>query len=212
VCIGAGSYIGDDCHIGSASRLVANVTLCQDVRLGSRCLIHPGAVLGADGFGLANDQGRWEKVPQLGGVRVGNDVEIGVNTAIDRGALEDTVIEDGVKLDNLIQIAHNCRVGEHSAMAGCSGLAGSTQLGRYCTVGGQSGLAGHLKIGDNIHFAGATVVTRSFSEPGHYSGNLPAMEAGKWRKMIARLRQMEKMAERLKSLEKQVAGLHDDKN
>jgi UDP-3-O-[3-hydroxymyristoyl] glucosamine N-acyltransferase len=202
VVIGPGCVIEADCEIGDETRLVARVTLCHATRLGRRCLIHPGAVLGADGFGLANDQGRWVKVPQLGRVWVGDDVEIGANTTVDRGALEDTVLRDGVKLDNLIMIAHNVEVGEHTAMAGCTGIAGSTKIGRHCTLGGQVGLAGHLTIGDNVHFSGATLVTRSFPDPGYYSGNLPAMENGAWRKLIARLRHLDEMAKDLKLIKK----------
>ena len=207
VVIGPGCVIEADCDIGAETRLMARVTLCRETRLGERCLIHPGAVLGADGFGLANDQGRWVKVPQLGRVWIGDDVEIGANTTVDRGALEDTVLHDGVKLDNLIQIAHNVEVGEHTAMAGCAGVAGSTKIGRHCTVGGQTGLAGHLTIGDNVHFSGATLVTRSFPEAGYYSGNLPAMENSAWRKMIARLRRLDEMAKDLKILKKTVKTL-----
>ncbi|MES9833783.1 MAG: UDP-3-O-(3-hydroxymyristoyl)glucosamine N-acyltransferase [Candidatus Thiodiazotropha sp. DIVDIV] len=207
VIIGSGSVIEADCEIGEQTRLVARVTLCHRTRIGDRCLIHPGAVLGADGFGLANDQGKWIKVPQLGRVWVGDDVEIGANTTVDRGALEDTILHDGVKLDNMVMIAHNVEVGEHTAMAGCSGIAGSTKVGRYCTVGGQTGLAGHLTIGDNVHFSGATMVSRSFSEPGYYTGNLPAMENGAWRKMIARLRHLDGMAKDLKLLKKAVKTL-----
>jgi UDP-3-O-[3-hydroxymyristoyl] glucosamine N-acyltransferase len=205
--IGPGSVIENDCEIGAQTRLVARVTLCRQTRIGSRCLIHPGAVVGADGFGLANDQGRWIKVPQLGRVWVGDDVEIGANTTIDRGALEDTVLHDGVKLDNLIMIAHNVEVGEHTAMAGCAGIAGSTKIGSHCTIGGQTGLAGHLTIGDNVHFSGASLVTRSFPEAGYYSGNLPAMENRAWRKMIARLRHLDEMAKDLKILKKMMKSL-----
>lgn len=202
VVIGPGCVIEADCEIGAETRLVARVTLCHATRIGQRCLIHPGAVLGADGFGLANDQGRWVKVPQLGRVWVGDDVEIGANTTVDRGALEDTILHDGVKLDNLVMIAHNVEVGEHTAMAGCTGIAGSTKIGRNCTLGGQVGLAGHLTIGDNVHFSGATLVTRSFPDPGYYSGNLPAMENGVWRKLIARLRHLDEMARELKLIKK----------
>ncbi|MET0008242.1 MAG: UDP-3-O-(3-hydroxymyristoyl)glucosamine N-acyltransferase [Candidatus Thiodiazotropha sp. 6PLUC4] len=207
VVIGPGSVIESDCEIGEQTRLVARVTLCHRTRIGARCLIHPGAVLGADGFGLANDQGRWIKVPQLGRVWIGDEVEIGANTTVDRGALEDTILHDGVKLDNMVMIAHNVEVGEHTAMAGCSGIAGSTKVGSYCTVGGQTGLAGHLTIGDNVHFSGAALVSRSFTEPGYYSGNLPAMENGAWRKMIARLRHLDEMAKDLKFLKKAVKTL-----
>jgi len=208
--IGPGCVIEADCVIGEQSRLVARVTLCRGTRLGRRCLIHPGAVLGADGFGLANDNGRWEKVPQLGKVRIGDDVEIGANTTIDRGALEDTVLHDGVKLDNLIQIAHNVEIGEHTAMAGCSAVAGSTKIGRHCTVGGLSGLVGHLTIGDNVHFSAATLVTRSFEEPGYYSGGLPAMENGEWRKTVARVRRLESLERGLKALKQRLEQLMGD--
>lgn len=204
VYVGPGSVVEPGCRIGAGSRLVARVTLCRDTLIGARCLIHPGAVLGADGFGLANDRGRWEKVPQLGRVRIGDDVEIGANTTIDRGALEDTVLHDGVKLDNLIQIAHNVEIGEHTAMAGCTAVAGSTKIGRHCTVGGLSGVVGHLTIGDNVHFSAATLVTRSFEKAGYYSGGLPAMENGEWRKTVARLRRLEEMNKTLKLLKQQL--------
>ncbi|MEN8180283.1 MAG: UDP-3-O-(3-hydroxymyristoyl)glucosamine N-acyltransferase [Pseudomonadota bacterium] len=216
VRIGAGAYIGpgsvveDDCLIGRATRLVARVTLCRGTRVGERCVLHPGAVIGADGFGLANDAGRWEKVPQLGRVILGDDVEIGANSTVDRGALEDTVLENGVKLDNLIQIGHNVQVGEHTAMAAACAIAGSTKIGRNCTIGGLTGLAGHLTIGDNVHFSGASQVTRSFPDPGYYSGNLPAMDNSDWRKAVARIRQLDGMAKRLKTLEKQVAAVFGD--
>ncbi len=212
VRIGAGAYIGpgsvveDDCVIGSATRLVARVTLCQGTQLGSKCLIHPGAVLGADGFGLANDAGRWVKVPQIGRVIVGDEVEIGANTTVDRGALENTVLGNGVKLDNLIQIGHNVQIGEHTALAAACAIAGSTKIGRFCTIGGLTGLAGHLTIGDNVHFSGASQVTRSFPNAGYYSGNLPAMENKDWRKAVARIRQLDGMAKQLKALEKLVAA------
>jgi len=167
-------------------------------------LIHPGAVIGSDGFGNANDQGSWYKVPQIGIARIGDDVEIGANTTIDRGSLRDTVISRGVRLDNQIQIAHNVQVGEHTAMAGCTGVAGSTTIGSHCTVGGGVGISGHLEIGDNVHFSGQTLVTRSFPEPGYYSGNLPAVPNSEWRKTVARIRRLEGMARRLNDLEKQV--------
>jgi UDP-3-O-[3-hydroxymyristoyl] glucosamine N-acyltransferase len=202
VYLGPGCVVEDYCSIGADSRLVTNVTLCHDTHLGRRCLIHPGAVLGADGFGLANDQGRWVKVPQLGRVWVGDDVEIGANTTIDRGALEDTVLHDGVKLDNQIQIAHNVEIGCNTAMAGCSAVAGSTKIGNDCTIGGQAGLVGHLRIGDNVHFSAATLVTRSFTKAGYYSGNLPAMENGAWKRVVARLRNLESMARQIKGLKK----------
>ncbi len=212
VCIGPGCVVEDGCIIGNHCRLLAQVTLCCGTRLGQRCLIHPGAVLGSDGFGLANDAGRWVKVPQLGRLRVGNDVEIGANTTIDRGALEDTILEDGVKLDNLVHIAHNVQIGAHTAMAAASAVAGSTIIGRHCTIGGMIGIAGHVTIGDNVHFTGASPVTRAFKDPGHYSGNLPAMESAEWRKAVARVRHLDEMAKRLKALEKQVAAIQGDRD
>jgi UDP-3-O-[3-hydroxymyristoyl] glucosamine N-acyltransferase len=218
VYVGAGSVIEDDCVVGESTRLSAKVILCQATQVGARCLLHPGVVLGADGFGFANDAGRWEKVPQLGRVIIGDDVEIGANTTIDRGALEDTVVENGVKLDNLIMLAHNVSIGEHTAIAGACAIAGSTQVGRHCTFGGMTGLAGHLTIGDNVHFSGASQVTRSFTKPGYYSGNLPAMDNTDWRRAVARIRHLDEMAKRLKNLEKQMSGgvadtkLRDDEN
>ena len=207
VYIGPGCVIEAGCSIGRDSRLVARVTLCRDTQVGDRCLIHPGAVLGADGFGLANDNGRWEKVPQLGRVLIGNDVEIGANTTIDRGALEDTVLHDGVKLDNQIQIAHNVEIGAHTAMAGCSAVAGSTKIGSHCTVGGLAGVVGHLTIGDNVHISAATLVTRSFESPGYFSGGLPAMENAEWRKTVARIRRLEETNKALKALKERVRKL-----
>jgi len=207
VYVGPGCVIESDCQIGDQTRLMARVTLCRDTIIGRRCLIHPGAVLGSDGFGLANDNGRWVKVPQLGRVRVGDDVEIGANTTIDRGALEDTLLHNGVKLDNLIQIAHNVEVGEHTAMAGCSAIAGSTKIGSHCTVGGQAGLVGHLTIGDNVHFSAASMVTRSFENPGYYSGGFPTMENKEWRKAVARIRRLEEMNREIKELKQQIGAL-----
>jgi UDP-3-O-[3-hydroxymyristoyl] glucosamine N-acyltransferase len=167
-------------------------------------------VIGSDGFGLANNRGQWEKVPQLGRVIIGDDVEVGANTTIDRGALRDTVIADGVKLDNQIQIAHNVQIGEHTAIAGCAGIAGSTTIGKYCSIGGGVGIAGHLEIGDNVHFSGQSLVTRSFKEPGYYSGNFPAMANSEWRKTVARIRRMEDMMKRLKALEKSLPSIQEN--
>ncbi len=212
VDIGAGSVIGRRCQIGDESRLVANVTLCHEVRLGQRVLIHPGAVIGSDGFGLANDNGRWVKVPQLGSVSIGNDVEIGANTTIDRGAIKDTIIGDGVKLDNQVQIAHNVEIGEHTAIAACVGIAGSTKIGKHCTLAGGVGVVGHLDIADNVHFSAQTLVTRSYSEPGYFSGNLPAVPNRAWRKTIARIRQMEETIQRIKHLEKESQQRLSDKS
>ncbi|MFC1602674.1 UDP-3-O-(3-hydroxymyristoyl)glucosamine N-acyltransferase [Pseudomonadota bacterium] len=212
VDIGAGSVIGKGCQIGDESRLVANVTLCCDVTIGRRALIHPGAVIGSDGFGLANDDGVWVKVSQLGSVRIGDDVEIGANTTIDRGAIKDTVIESGVKLDNQIQIAHNVEIGAHTAIAACVGIAGSTKIGKQCTLAGGVGVVGHLEIADNVHFSAQTLVTRSFTEPGYFSGNLPAVPNNVWRRTIARVRQLEETTQRVRHLEQQCQQSHDDKS
>ncbi len=203
VDIGAGCVIGAGCQIGEESRLVANVTLCHEVTIGQRVLIHPGAVIGSDGFGLANDDGAWVKVPQLGAVRIGDDVEIGANTTIDRGAIKDTVIGDGVKLDNQIQIAHNVEIGAHTAIAACVGIAGSTKIGSHCTLAGGVGVVGHLDIADHVHFSAQTLVTRSVTTPGYFSGNLPAVPNNVWRKTIARIRQLEETTQRIRDLEKQ---------
>ncbi len=209
--VGAGAYIGPGCVlergavVGADSRLVANVTVCHGTRIGRRALIHPGVVLGSDGFGFASDNGIWEKVPQLGNVVIGDDVEIGSNTTIDRGALRDTVLEDGVKLDDQVMIAHNVHVGAHSAMAGCTGIAGSTTIGKHCTFGGGVVVVGHLELGDNTHFSAMSLVSRSVSDPGLYSGNLPATPNAEWRKTVARSRQLDDMARRLKKLENQLA-------
>lgn len=210
VSIGPGCVIEDHCTLGEGSRLVANVTLCHGTEIGKRVLIHPGAVIGSDGFGNANDQGVWFKVPQLGRVVIGDDVAIGANTTIDRGSICNTVISDGVRLDNQIQVAHNVQIGEHTAIAGCVGIAGSTTIGKYCTLGGGVGVVGHLEIGDNIHFSAQTLVTRSVSKPGYYSGNLPAVPNGEWKKTIARVRRLESISDRLRKLEQQVLAQQDD--
>lgn len=202
VFIGPGCIIGEGSVIGEGSRLVANVTLCHGTHIGQRALIHPGVVIGSDGFGLANDQGRWVKVPQLGKVCIGDDVEIGANTTIDRGALEDTILEDGVKLDNQIQVAHNVRIGAHTAIAGCVGIAGSAKIGRRCMIGGGVGIAGHLEIADDVHITGMTLVSKSISEPGLYSSGVPAQPNALWNRNFARLRQLDELARRLKALEK----------
>lgn len=212
VYIGPGCVIAADVTIGAESKLVANVTLCHGITLGQRVLIHPGAVIGSDGFGLANDDGVWIKVPQLGSVKIGDDVEIGANTTIDRGALRDTVIGNGVKLDNQIQIAHNVEIGENTAVAACTGIAGSTRIGKNSTLGGGLGIVGHLELADDVHFSAQTLVTRSIKEPGYYSGNLPAMPNKEWRKTIAHIRHMDEIVQRLKKLEKHVTSLKDKKD
>jgi UDP-3-O-[3-hydroxymyristoyl] glucosamine N-acyltransferase len=187
--------------VGERSELVANVTLGCAVRIGERCVIHPGAVIGSDGFGFAREPDGWLKVPQLGGVRIGDDVEVGACTTIDRGAIEDTVIEDGVKLDNNVQIAHNVRIGAHTIIAACVGISGSTVIGKRCMIAGAVGFVGHLQIADDVVITGQTMVNRSISKPGVYSSALPMDEAQRWRKNSARFRQLDKLARRVKALE-----------
>ncbi|MGA9852381.1 MAG: UDP-3-O-(3-hydroxymyristoyl)glucosamine N-acyltransferase [Gammaproteobacteria bacterium] len=208
--IGDGVSVGPNCmvmtgaHVEERSRLVANVSLCHDIRVGRRALIHPGAVIGADGFGIARDGERWIKVPQLGSVIIGDDVEIGANTTIDRGALEDTVIGNGVKLDNLIQIGHNVRIGEHTAIAGCVGISGSAVIGRRCMIGGAVGVVGHIEICDDVTVTGMTVVSHSIHEAGVYSGSLPMDTAVQWRKNSVRFRQLDELARRLIAIERKL--------
>lgn len=213
--IGAGVQLGPGCvvqegaTIGEDSRLVANVTVCGGVRIGKRALIHPGVVIGSDGFGLAKENGVWIKVPQLGKVRIGDDVEIGANTTVDRGALEDTVIEDGVKLDNQIQVAHNVQIGAHSAVAGCAGISGSAKIGKRCTIAGGVGVVGHLEIADDVHVTGMSMVTKSITEPGAYSSGTPLMPNSLWHRNSVRFKQLDEMAQRLRALEKLVQQLRD---
>jgi len=205
--IGAGVFVGPCCvvgeraRVGAGSRLYASVTLRHDVRVGERARLHPGVVIGADGFGIANDGGAWVKVPQLGSVRIGDDVEIGANSTVDRGALEDTVIEDGVKLDNQVQIAHNVHIGANTAVAGCVGIAGSAKIGRRCTIGGASAINGHIEIADDVHLTGATHVHNSIEKPGVYSSGMLLQDNRSWRRTLARLRKLDDMARRLRALE-----------
>jgi len=207
-CIGALCVVERGARIGAGTVLKSRVTVSEDCVVGARCLLHPGVVIGADGFGLAPHAGAWVKIEQLGAVRVGDDVEIGANTCIDRGALEDTVIEDGVKLDNLIQIGHNVRVGKHTAMAGCVGVAGSADIGAHCTVGGGAIVLGHLKLADGVHISAATVVTRSILKPGQYTGMFPIDDNAAWEKNAATLKQLHTLRERLKALEKSMGPDH----
>jgi UDP-3-O-[3-hydroxymyristoyl] glucosamine N-acyltransferase len=195
--IGPGCVIGADCVIGAQSRLVARVTLVERVRIGRRVLIHPGAVLGADGFGLAFDAGQWIKVPQLGGVVIGDDCEIGANTTIDRGALEDTVLEDDVRLDNQIQVAHNVFIGAHTAIAGCAAIAGSARIGRNCLIGGGAGIIGHIEIADRVVIGAMSLVTHSLREPGEYCSGTPIQEKREWRKNAARFRHLDELARKI---------------
>ncbi|HEX5122151.1 MAG TPA: UDP-3-O-(3-hydroxymyristoyl)glucosamine N-acyltransferase, partial [Rhodanobacteraceae bacterium] len=189
--LGPHCIVGRGCSVGAQSRLVARVTLVQDVRLGKRVLIHPGAVIGADGFGIAFAKDHWEKVPQLGGVVVGDDCEIGANTTIDRGALGDTVLEEDVRLDNQIQIAHNVFIGAHTAMAGCAAVAGSARIGRYCLIGGDAGILGHITIADNVRITAKAMITQSIDTAGEYSSGLTAQESGAWRKNAVRFRHLD---------------------
>jgi UDP-3-O-[3-hydroxymyristoyl] glucosamine N-acyltransferase len=198
--IGPGCVVMRNSSIGDDTRLSANVTICQGVHIGARVLIHPGAVIGADGFGLAPERGAWVKVPQVGGVRIGDDVEVGANTTIDRGAIEDTVIEDGVKLDNQIQIGHNVQIGAHTAIAGCTGVSGSTIIGRRCMIGGMVGFAGHLNVCDDVVVTGFTLVSHSIRKPGVYSGGLPLDEARRWRRNAVRFRHLDELAKRVEAL------------
>jgi UDP-3-O-[3-hydroxymyristoyl] glucosamine N-acyltransferase len=188
-------------HVGARTWLKSGVTVGEDCRIGERCIVHAGVVIGADGFGFALFEGQWEKIEQLGAVRIGNDVEIGANTCIDRGALDDTVIEDGVKLDNLVQIGHNVHVGANTAMAGCAGVAGSARIGANCTVGGGAIVLGHLELADGVHISAASVVMRSIRQPGQYSGVFPIDDNATWEKNAATLRQLHRLRDRIKSLE-----------
>lgn len=209
VFVGPNCVVGENAVLGAHSRLIAQVTLCHGVRLGQRVLVHPGAVIGSDGFGLADADGRWIKVPQLGSVWVGDDVEIGANTTIDRGALEDTVLEEGVKLDNQIQVAHNVHIGAHTAVAGCVGIAGSAHIGRHCTLAGGVGIAGHLEIADHVHITGMSLVTKSIAKPGSYSSGLAVEPSRLWHKISARLRRLDDLARRLVALETKLSTDRD---
>ena len=200
--IGSHAHIGADAVVGAGTRLAARVTLGEACRIGARGIVHSGVVIGADGFGFAPDQGTWVKIEQLGAVRIGDDVEIGANTCIDRGALDDTVLDDGVKLDNLIQVGHNVHIGAHSAMAGCVGIAGSARIGRHCTAGGGAIILGHLELVDHVHITAATVVTRSILKPGQYSGLFPFDDNASWEKNAATLRQLHTLRDRIRALEK----------
>jgi len=201
--IGPGCVIGEDCTLGDQCELVARVTLVKRVRLGQRVRIHPGAVVGAAGFGLAMEDGRWLNVPQLGGVQIGDDCEIGANTCIDRGALGDTVLAEDVRLDNLVQIAHNCHIGAHSAIAGCTGIAGSAKIGRYCLLGGAVGVVGHLEICDHVTITGKSVVRNSIHTPGEYSSGTPLTDNRSWRKNAARFKQLDTLARRVQAVNKE---------
>jgi UDP-3-O-[3-hydroxymyristoyl] glucosamine N-acyltransferase len=200
--IGAGTVIGEDCSIGEDCVLHPRVVLYARTRVGPRTIIHSGAVLGADGFGMAEQDGRWLKVPQIGRVIVGADVEIGANTTIDRGAIGDTVIEDDVKLDNQIQVAHNCRIGAHTAIAGCVGIAGSTTIGRDCKIGGAAMISGHIEIADGTVVSASTGVFDSIHTPGVYTGTFPALPHREWQHVAANTRRLRSIVDRLRALER----------
>ena len=205
----AGCAIGANTSIGENTRLYPRVVVYHNCLVGNNVIIHSGVVIGADGFGIAMDEGAWLKIPQIGRAIIGNNVEIGANTTIDRGALDDTVIEDGVKLDNLIQIAHNVRVGSHTAIAGCAGIAGSTTVGSYCRIGGSAGIVGHVTIADGVEISPFTMISKSLREKGTYSGMNPFSEKDKWLKNTAHLRHLDDMASRIKNLEKELEALKE---
>jgi UDP-3-O-[3-hydroxymyristoyl] glucosamine N-acyltransferase len=202
--IGAGSYVGPGVVIGAEGVIYPNVSIYRDCVIGRRVIIHSGAVIGADGFGIAMDGERWIKVPQIGRVSIGDDVEIGANTTIDRGAIDDTVIEDGVKLDNQIQVGHNVRIGAHTAIAACVGIAGSSRIGRYCRIGGASGIAGHLSIADRVEISAHTLITKSISEAGTYTGAYPFESNRDWRRNAASLRSLGELASRVRAIEQEL--------
>lgn len=199
--LGANTVVGSDSEIGAGTRIEANVTLYCDVKVGESCLIHSGVVIGADGFGFANESGRWVKIAQLGGVQIGNFVEIGAGTTIDRGALKDTYIGNGVILDNQIQVAHNVSIGDQTAIAGCTAIAGSTKIGRRCTIAGACGIAGHIDIVDGTHITAMSMVTKSIHQSGVYSSGVTLQTSSQWKKNVVRFRQLDSIARRLKTVE-----------
>jgi UDP-3-O-[3-hydroxymyristoyl] glucosamine N-acyltransferase len=210
--VGAHCVVGDDAKIGADVVLDPRVTVYPRSEIGARTLVHSGAVIGADGFGLADIEGRWHKIPQVGRVRIGCDVEIGANTTIDRGAIDDTVIEDDVKLDNQIQIAHNCVIGAHTAIAGCVGVAGSTRIGRGCRIGGAAMISGHLEIADGTVISAATQVYDSIREPGVYTGAFPALPHREWKQVASQTRRLRDLAERVRMLENALANARTNDN
>ncbi|MCF6325138.1 MAG: UDP-3-O-(3-hydroxymyristoyl)glucosamine N-acyltransferase [Gammaproteobacteria bacterium] len=208
--IGAGCILDRDITIGRDCRLLSNVMIHGRASLGERCVIQPGVVIGSDGFGYANDRGKWVKIPQVGGVILGDDVEVGANTTIDRGALSDTIIENGVILDNQVQIAHNVHIGEQTAIAGCTGIAGSTHIGKRCAIGGHVGIVGHLTIADGVQISAKAFVSQSIDSAGFYSSGTPLEPNARWRRNFVRMKQLDEMARRIKMLEKMVHKLSND--
>jgi UDP-3-O-[3-hydroxymyristoyl] glucosamine N-acyltransferase len=206
--VGAGCCIGANVVIGSHARLYPRVVIYHGCVIGDNLIAHSGAVIGSDGFGFAMDAGRWIKIQQIGRVVIGNDVEIGANTTIDRGALDDTVIEDGVKLDNQIQVAHNVRIGAHTAIAGCVGIAGSTTIGRYCRIGGSAGILGHLQIADHVEIAAFTLIGKSIREAGSYAAIFPFSRSEDWRKNTVHLRHLDELVQRVKTLEQELKAIN----
>jgi len=209
--IGEGCCIGANTVIGNHTRLYPRVVIYHGCRIGDHLIAHSGVVIGSDGFGIAMDGDHWTKIPQIGGVVIGNEVEIGANTTIDRGALSDTVIEDGVKLDNQIQIAHNVHIGAHTAIAGCVGIAGSTTIGKYCRIGGSAGILGHLQIADNVEIASFTLIGKSINEPGSYAGIFPFSRNDEWRKTAAQLRHLDELVHKVKTLQQEIEKLKGEK-
>jgi len=206
--VGAGCCIGANVVIGSHARLYPRVVIYHGCVIGDNLIAHSGAVIGSDGFGFAMDAGRWIKIQQIGRVMIGNDVEIGANTTIDRGALDDTVIEDGVKLDNQIQVAHNVHIGAHTAIAGCVGIAGSTTIGRYCRIGGSAGILGHLQIADHVEIAAFTLIGKSIREAGSYAAIFPFAKSEDWRKNAVHLRHLDDLVQRVKTLEQELKAIN----
>lgn len=207
----AGCVIGDNVTLGDDTRLYPRVTVYHDCVIGSHVIVHSGAVIGADGFGIAMEEGRWLKIPQIGRVLIGDHVEVGANTTIDRGALDDTVIEEGVKLDNQIQVAHNVHIGAHTAIAGCVGIAGSATIGKYCRIGGSAGILGHLQIADHVEIASFTLIGKSITESGSYAGIYPFSKNEEWRNNAVHLRHLGDLVKRVKALEKEIESLKGDK-
>lgn len=207
----AGCSIGEGATLGENTRLYPRVTVYQECVIGSHVIVHSGAVIGADGFGIAWEAGRWLKIPQIGRVIIGDHVEIGANTTIDRGALDDTVIEEGVKMDNQIQVAHNVRIGAHTAIAGCVGIAGSATIGKYCRIGGSAGILGHLQIADHVEVASFTLIGKSITESGSYAGIYPFSKNDEWRNNAVHLRHLGELVKRVKALEKEIESLKGEK-